>query len=476
MMARLTLTARLTLLFAVGSSIVLLILGWLTGIAIDRHFEQQDLDTLAGKMQLAQHAIARVNSQQEFDVLKSQLNDALIGHHDLVVQVLGPNGDVLLASAGVDFPREWLVHAPSTPAGKLFQWSQGERSYRGVALTISTAIPNWQPLVVAVAVDIAHHTEFTHSLMRALWVFVASAALATGVLGWLAASRGLAPLRAMRDKASAVTAHRLNQRLPVDAVPPELAELATSLNEMLARLEDAFRRLSDFSSDIAHELRTPVSNLMTETQVALSRPRDAASYRATLESNAEEYERLARMISDMLLLAKAEYGQMKDWITEHGESVHLAQEVRDLFEFYEALAEEKGIELELRGTCSAWGDRLMLRRAVSNLLSNALRYTPRGGTVLVRLSESDGLSSLTVENPGPTIPEHHRARLFERFYRADPSRQQATGEGTGLGLAITQAIVHAHQGQVSASSEAGETCFAIQLPQDPASSEVRADV
>lgn len=471
MIPQLSLTARLTLLFAVGSSTVLLVLGWLTGVAIDRHFEQQDFDALAGKMQLAQHAIERVNSQRDFDTLQSQLNDALIGHHDLVVQVFGPTGDVLLASEGVTFPREWLAQAPATQTNRLFHWSQGERNFRGVVQAMFTGIPHWQPLVVAVAMDVEHHNVFMRSLMRALWVFVACAALATGVLGWLAASRGLAPLRTMRDRATAVTAHKLDQRLPVDAVPPELAELATSLNEMLARLEDAFHRLSDFSSDIAHEIRTPVSNLMTETHVALSRPRDAASYRATLESNAEEYERLARMISDMLFLAKAEYGQMTDWIVEHGESVHLAQEVRGLFEFYEALAEERGVQLELRGDCSAWGDRLMLRRALSNLLSNALRYTPRAGTVVVCLSESDGLSTLTVENPGQTIPEHHLARLFERFYRADPSRQQANGEGTGLGLAITQAIVHAHQGRILASSEAGKTCFSIRLPQAPNTSE-----
>lgn len=475
MIQRLSLTARLTLLFAVGSSTVLLVLGWLTGVAIDRHFEQQDFDALAGKMKLAQHAIERVNSQRDFDTLQAQLDDALIGHNDLVVQVLGPTGEVLLASSDIVFPREWLVHAPQQPTQKLLMWSQGDRSFRGMALAISTAIPQWRPLVVALAVDVEHHTIFMRSLMRALWVFVTCAAVATGVLGWLAASRSLAPLRTMRDRATAVTAHKLDQRLPVEAVPPELAELATSLNEMLARLEDAFHRLSDFSSDIAHELRTPVSNLMTETHVALSRPRDAASYRTTLESNAEEYERLARMISDMLFLAKAEYGQMTDWIIEHSELVHLAQEVRDLFEFYEALAEEKGVHLELRGTCNAWGDRLMLRRAVSNLLSNALRYTPRSGTVVVCLSESNGLSRLSIENPGQTIPEHHLARLFERFYRADPSRQQATGEGTGLGLAITQAIVHAHQGQVSVSSEAGRTCFVIQLPQVPGSSNVLSD-
>ena len=465
MIQRLSLTARLTLLFAISSSTVLLVLGWLTGVAIERHFEQQDLDALGGKMQMAQHAIERMNTPRDFDILQSQLNDALIGHQDLVVQVLGPTGEVLLVSDGVVFPRDWLVAAPSGHVSKLFQWTQGERGFRGVVQAIHSGIPHWQPLVVAVAVDMEHHNMFMRSLMRALWVFVALAALATGFLGWLAASRSLAPLRAMRERATAVTAHKLDQRLPVDAVPPELAELAKSFNEMLERLEDAFRRLSDFSSDIAHELRTPVSNLMTETQVALSRVRDADSYRATLESNAEEYERLARMISDMLLLAKAEYGQMADWIAQHGEMVHLAQEVHDLFEFYEALAEEKGVHLAVSGTCDVWGDRLMLRRAISNLLSNALRYTPAEGTVKVSLTESDGQCHLAVENPGPTIPEQHLARLFERFYRADPSRQQATGEGTGLGLAITQAIVRAHQGEVSVSSKIERTCFAIHLPQ-----------
>jgi two-component system heavy metal sensor histidine kinase CusS len=236
---------------------------------------------------------------------------------------------------------------------------------------------------------------------------------------------------------------------------------------MLERLQDAFKRLSDFSSDIAHELRTPISNLMTETQVALSRTRDATSYRATLESNAEEYERLARMIADMLLLAKAEYGQMGDWITAHGERVDLAQEVHNLFDFYEALAEDQGVRLELQGECQVWGDRLMLRRAVSNLLSNALRYTPRGGAVRVVLGVEGERALLVVENPGPTIDATHLTRLFERFYRADPSRQQATGEGTGLGLAITQAVVQAHGGSIQVSSDNGLTRFSMELPLGP---------
>jgi two-component system heavy metal sensor histidine kinase CusS len=284
--------------------------------------------------------------------------------------------------------------------------------------------------------------------------------LASGLLGWFAARRGLAPLRSMRELAAAVTAQRLDQRLPVDAVPTELADLASTLNEMLERLEESFRRLSDFSSDLAHELRTPISNLMMQTQVSLSRMRDAASYREILESNAEEFERLARMISDMLFLAKAENGLA----IARSEQVDLAREVQGLFEFYEALADEKQIRLQLVGAGHVQGDRLMLRRALNNLLSNALRYTHRNGSVVVTIGQEDAWSVLSVGNTGETIAPQHLSRLFERFYRADPSRQQVAGEGTGLGLAITQAIVRAHHGEMAVTSSQGCTRFSVRLP------------
>ncbi|MBK6567670.1 heavy metal sensor histidine kinase [Candidatus Aalborgicola defluviihabitans] len=464
MIKRLSLTARITLLFAVGSCAVLIALGWLIDHSIERHFEEQDHDALAGKMMLARHAIGRVATPQEFERLPTVLEDALIGHHDLVVQVLGPQKEVLLESPDVGFPATWQARGAAERATQLHTWTQGARTYRGMSQDMPTAIAAWQPLVVTVAVDIEHHQAFMHTFLQTLWLFVGCAAAATGLLGWFSVKRGLAPLRAMRDRAAGVTAHKLDQRLPVEALPPELAELAQSLNEMLARLEDAFQRLSDFSSDIAHELRTPVSNLMTQTQVSLSHPRDAASYREILESNAEEFERLARMISDMLFLAKTDVGQTSALMATNSVAVDLEQEVRGLFDFYEALAEENAVRLELSGHGVVQGDRLMLRRALSNLLSNALRYTPRGGTIQVVLECTEQHCTVTVENPGQAIPAQHLPRLFERFYRADPSRQQATGEGTGLGLAITHAIVQAHHGQVWATSTKGRTCFTIQLP------------
>ncbi len=458
MIARLSLTARLTLLFTMGSGAVLLALGGLVGGAIEHHFEELDRAELTGKLQHARHLIGQVETPAQLERLSGPLGDAFLAHHDLVVRVLGPQREVLLATPGVQPPAQVPVAQEDLATVPLWTWTQDGRSYRGLAALFPTAMAT--RVEVVMAIDSGHHDAFLRTLQRSLWLFVACAALSMGLLGWFAARRGLAPLRAMREQAAAVTAQSLDRRLPAQAVPAELADLAATLNEMLERLEEAFRRLSDFSSDLAHELRTPISNLMMQTQVALGRPRDAESYRAILESNAEEFERLARMIADMLFLAKAENGLA----IVHREPVDLAREVRDLFDFYEALAEERGIALALDGEGVVQGDRLMLRRALNNLLSNALRHSQDGGQVRVSIHRQDGQLRLSVENRGETIAAQHLARLFERFYRADPSRQHASGEGTGLGLAITQAIARAHRGEVSATSARGVTEFSLRLP------------
>jgi two-component system heavy metal sensor histidine kinase CusS len=338
-------------------------------------------------------------------------------------------------------------------------WTLGEQTYRGIAAELPTGINPQTKVIVAVATDIAHHQSYMRSFLQTLWLFVAGAAALTGLLGWAAARRGLAPLRAMREQAQVVTAQQLSHRLPVESAPLELAELAQSLNDMLARLEEAFHRLSDFSSDIAHELRTPVSNLMTQTQVVLSRARSADEYHSILESNAEEFEHMARMISDMLLLAKAANGL----VVPNRETVHLAAEVRALFDYYDAVAEEKGLQLTLEGDGEVNADRLMLRRALSNLLSNAVRHSTANTTIRVSISARLDTISIGMENRGDTIPQEYLERVFDRFFRVDPSRQRSS-EGTGLGLAITKSIVVAHGGTISVASIDSVTTFTIRLP------------
>ena len=201
---------------------------------------------------------------------------------------------------------------------------------------------------------------------------------------------------------------------------------------------------------------------MTQTHVALAQPRDAAAYREVLASNAEELERLSRTVADMLFLAQAEHGEL----LPSRQPVALGAEVRALFDFYEALAEDRGIALRLQGDGTVLGDSLMLRRAIGNLLSNALRYTPRGGAIDVSVAPRDGQVVLRVRNDGTPIAAEALPRLFERFYRAEPDRShaQGQGDGAGLGLAITQAIVQAHGGRISARADEAGNTLEVVLP------------
>ena len=452
--SRLTLTARLTLLFTIGSSAVLLVFGWLVMAAIASHFDELDHDELAGKLDYAAQLVATMNRPLTKEFVVKRLASTFAGNHELAMQVRGSGGEVWFASPNAEFP------ATLTAASGLSRWRADEKTFHGLAKTLPAETTGNGALTLVLALDTAHHERFLRSFRWTLWIFVACAVLLMGVLGWISARRGLAPLRAMRERAATVTAHSLDRRLSVQAVPPELAELAITLNEMLERLEGAFQRLSDFSSDLAHELRTPVSNLMMQTQVVLTIPRDADGYRAILESNAEEYERLSRMISDMLFLAKAENG----FVLVHEEVVDLAHEVRQLFDFYEVLAEEKRIDLQLQGEGALRGDRLMLRRALGNLVSNALRHTPAGGSIRVEIRRDEALLRIQVRNTGEPIAAADLARLFERFYRVDGARQHDAGEGTGLGLSITRAIARAHGGEVSAASNDGLTTFSLYFP------------
>ena len=275
---RTSITRRLTLLFVCASSAVLLALGFVIASSVEKHFEQQDMEVLTGKMELAGYALEKLQSQNDLERMKQQLRNALVGHPGLDVSIFSPNQTVIFATPGASAPFNLAsVNARRNPH-RPFTWTIGESSYRGIAAELSTGIKEQSRVFVAVSLDIAHHQAFLRSFLRTLWLFVAGAAALTGILGWAAARRGLAPLRAMREQAQVVTAQQLSHRLPLESTPVELAELAQSLNDMLARLEKAFHRLSDFSSDIAHELRTPVSNLMTETHVALSRQRSADDY------------------------------------------------------------------------------------------------------------------------------------------------------------------------------------------------------
>lgn len=458
-----SITFRLTLFFSTASTLVLLVMGALVGSLVQSHFEEMDRTELDGKLKLVRHALANVRTTSDMATLPQRLGDALVGHPDLSVAVMGPDRRIIFTTAEATFA-EYLLKNPGPEVlrdhSELTVWIQGQETYRGITASAQTSMPEQAPMLVALAINIEHHQSFMVAFQRNLWLAIAAGIGLTVLLGWIAARRGLVPVRQMAKVTQGVSASHLGDRIPPENVPRELTDLATAFNDMLARLEDSFARLSEFSSDLAHELRTPISNLMTQTQVAISKERSADDYREVLYSNLEEYERLARMISDMLFLAKADNGL----IMPSTESVDLAHEVQELFAFYEAVAEEKDVQLVLEGEAIVRGNRLMLRRALSNLLSNAIRHSPKHGKVKMAIERSSGTENviLAVENEGETIALEHLPRLFDRFYRVDPSRQKAS-DGAGLGLAITKSIIEAHQGEIKVLSGNGVTRFEISL-------------
>jgi len=456
-----SLTTRLTLLFGSVSLVVLLGLGALITSTLEKHFVDQDRALLAGKVMLVHHLIERVDSRARLPAMVDELREAFIGHSDMEVLVRAPNGQILMGLDLPPLPLAILAVSQEIADAAPFEWEVGNRRLRGLAVLIKTRIADAPPMLVAVAIDMSAHVNFMMRFRDTLMAFLIGAALLSSLLGWLAVRRGLAPLRAMRERAAQVTASRLDERLPIDAVPVEFANLAVTLNEMLERLQHAFRRLSAFSSDIAHEFRTPISNLMTQTQVELSQARDSADYRDVLVSNCEEFERLGRMITDMLYLAKAEDGLQ----LPSRQRFALDREVDEVLDFYDAAAEERDIRLSRSGSGELLGDRSMLRRAISNLVSNALRYSSAGSEISVRIACTPSMLQISVVNEGQTIEPEHLPHLFDRFYRADKARSHKEADGTGLGLAITRAIVVAHGGEVNVTSSNGVTCFSMHFPQ-----------
>ncbi|MEW5967451.1 MAG: heavy metal sensor histidine kinase [Pseudomonadota bacterium] len=454
-MRSLSLTARISMLFAACAAIVLLGLGWIVVRSVETHFLEIDRHEIEGKLTLVRNLLAKVDAPLDLDAIPGQLDDALVGHHGLSVALIAQDGSIWFTSQAQDFPVAPLLQAEP---GRILTWTNNGRTYRGLTAPVAIGLQEPSRLAAAISLDITHHRQFRSEFLALLTFTTMLAALITAALGWLVTRLGLRPLCRMTALATNLSASHLSERIPEASLPVEIRSLAMAFNAMLARLESSFQRLSEFSSDIAHELRTPVSNLMTQTQVALSRARGADAYREVLYSSLEEYQRLAKMIGDMLFLAKTDNGL----IVPGREPVDLAAEVGDLFTFYEALADEKGVELSACGAGWVSGDRLMLRRALSNLLSNAIQHTPYGGRISVTLRADDDRVSISVENPGEPIPQAQLHRIFDRFYRLDPSRKRS-GDGAGLGLAITKSIVEAHGGTIEAHSN--ETIrFEIRLP------------
>ena len=448
-MSRWSLSNRLALLFAACTAVVSLFAGVLFSRGSEAHFVELDRQLLETQLIGVRRAVQDTHGHDP----RMRLDDELSRQADLTLRIKDSNGTQWHGSP-IPAPPE----LPERPG--LSTLRDADNDYRVLnALLYPDRTDSPQ---LTLLLNITHHQHFLQRMQRLIWLTVGLSALATALLGAWAARRGLRPLRRMGAIASSVSARSLNARLPEQHMPVELAELARSINDMLGRLDDAFQRLSAFSADIAHELRTPLSNLLTHTQVTLTRERSLEDYREALHGNLEELQWMAQLVNDMLYLAKADHGLL----ALHREPLQLAEEVDILLDFFAPLAEDFNVRLGRDGESLIEGDRNMLRRALSNLLDNALRFTPSGGEVRVRIVDVGQGVSVCVENSGEGVPADLLPRLFDRFYRADPSRQEGSSEHAGLGLAITRSIIRAHGGDIRCESAEGWTRFVIELPKN----------
>ncbi len=459
MKAPVSLTARMSLLFALSAAAVLMIAGALFERALNERLLKRDIEELSGKMELVREIVLSSQNLEDASNLPIRMKDVVFGHPGIVISVRSRDASTLFSAGDQQVARQ--LQDQVTPAGASPVTRRiGEKFYRYVSNPVLRGAPQGGPVDVMIALDVTEDRNFVNELQEYVWIGVAQIAVVLGGLGWIVVRHGLAPLRKVSSVVAAISTRKLDNPLDDGGVPKELRELVTAFNAMLARMHESFRRLTDFSSDIAHELRTPIQNLLIQTQVTLGGKADMDSYRAVLQSNEEEYQRLSGMISDMLFLAKADNKQA----SLRKEMLDLRAEVAGLFDFYEALAGEHGIELQQAGAARVFADRSMIQRALSNLLSNAIRFTPRGMAITVSLAAEDGWATLAVSNPGPEIPAEHRERIFERLYRIDPSRRQGSTDNVGLGLAITRSIVEMHGGHISVASQQGQVTFLIRIP------------
>lgn len=452
-----SLTLRVLLFVSIAIGLSLFLTASLVMSSVNHHFMEQD----AAELQVITLSIETVLKQSnDTTQLKDALSHAVSGHHSVYYQVESSQPAFLFRSNETDFTQttESLQPSQTIDTDSLHIWQSDGKMYRGAITTISESALSFR---VIAAVDMGFHLQFLNEFREGLWLIMLGTGIATLLITWLGIRQGHRPLRGLSNNLHEIETNHLHLRIDTATVPIELLELAQSFNHMIGRLEEGFERLSHFSSDIAHELRTPLTNLITQTQVTLNKSREPDIYRELIYSNLEELERLTKMVGDMLWLAKCD----NDLIKPVMQPLDLTEEIAVLFDFFEALAEEKQIVLILEGQQPhIMGDRSLLRRALSNLLSNAIRHTPHGENIVVKLETStDNTASISITNPSDDIPSEHLSKLFDRFYRVDPSRQQQS-EGTGLGLAITKSIIESHGGSISVDSGNDAITFSALLP------------
>lgn len=442
-----SLAVRLTIWYGLSSFLLITIVTAFLYWALLRNFEHQNERYLDEKSAIVRALLQRTGN--EGATVKWEVEEEIAAYPSIrVLSRVLSGGRTLFETPGMtdELPRELFAANPGCEIH-----SHSGRSYRVQRTTVQGA--SGRQFQIQAALGVGYQQDLLTHYRNQLWGALGAGLALSLLIGHRITQRGIRPIRQIASAVQRIRSNTLDERIRLEGSPSEILALSEAFNLTLDRLQDAFARLSQFSSDIAHELRTPVNNMRGELEVALSRARSTSEYKDVIGSALEECLRVSRLIDSLLFLARAEQPEAG----VHREQLNLSVELRKLVEFYGASALDQGIALESQAPpdLEADLDRNLLQLAVGNLVENALRYTPRGGEVTLKAEAVGGQLRLTVRDTGPGIKKAHVSRIFDRFYRVDSARAADAG-GAGLGLAIVKSIVTLHGGAVEVATAEGK--------------------
>ena len=458
-----SLSMRLGLAVSIMGALLVLFLAVLAFLALTHELDKLSKDNLSEKMRQIEHSLSLYEKPVDINIKPHVLLDQVMGHDHLnltIYDLINMRTPLLKSGFGLTDPRAELKAAGAATDKVSYSRSTDDQGRHFLTASRLIRLPNGTNVAVLLSLDCANDEALLSTYLSSTIMALPLLLLLIGLSAWAVVKRGLAPLREFRKVAAMISAQDLSHRLSVVKMPQELSELAHGINFMLHRLDSDVQQLSQFSDDLAHELRAPISNLMGKAQVTLSRERPAEEYKAVLESSTEELGRVARIVSDMLFLAQVSHPAA----LVPFETIALEDEALKVINLFSLSAEDKQISVSVTGRGSTIGDRLMIQRAISNLMSNAIRHCPVGQAITITIEVHATEVSLLVANPGAGIEPQHLPHLFDRFYRVDTHHSRAEGS-TGLGLAIVKSIMSLHQGVAEVNSSPGKiTTFKLGFP------------
>lgn len=449
-MAR-SLIGRLTLLFSILVTFALASMGAYAYYSLDTQLRSRDVEIIEAKLTQVSHLVRDAGSLEQTEKFEHSLFDLVRGYDGLVLRLRTPHGKLVYRTAdGLRSDFDLAVAVPGIHDDGM--WITGKR-----IVEASNGVPF---ATVSVAKSGNDRQQVVARLCNSIVVGILVGAVFTALLGALITRRELKPAQALIQQVHRINVERLSYRVDAPSAPTEVHEIGVAFNAMLERLESGYERLYRFSADLAHDLRTPLNNLIGHTEVALSRERAVADYVTLLEDNLAEYQRLSRMIDSMLFLARADAATVElDRMP-----IELGTELSKLASYFAVLGEDKGVKIEVSASGSVSADLTMFRRAVSNLLSNAVRHAGNGSIVSLNCDRNEDAVAVHVSNQGFPIPGEDRDRIFDRFYRGDQARSHSD-QSTGLGLAIVRSIMELHAGTASVATLPGNvTRFSLWFP------------